>query len=385
MDIRKQINLIENSVVGMRLTELRHRFITGQKYRKMISAKKRFAVCKDRKSRRQIRHEIRLCQKYWKCYPLHYFRYNLYRNDCFLTDEELIDFIPEFFFYRLFLPHYDSKKYEILLTDKAITEQVFRSLCIPQPPTYAKLINSQLRSESMEPLNFVELEKILSRHCPKKVFIKPLDGMGGYDIYILSRDEQGVYHLRNGGVLDKEFLARISQKRNYIIQPGIEQDKQLSEIYPHSVNTFRILTANHGGETRVLCSTIRIGRAGREVDNSAQDNIVLPVDATTGVTGDTGSTEMGEKFTCHPDTGFLFRGTRIHRWNEIMKFAIASAQKLEQFSYLGWDIALTRNGPMAIETNLHFGLDHYQAAIGGIRRILGIENPSFYWLNRGKR
>jgi hypothetical protein len=58
---------------------------------------------------------------------------------------------------------------------------------------------------------------------------------------------------------------------------------------------------------------------------------------------------------------------------------------LPQFTYLGWDIALTKEGPLAIETNLGFGLDLYQVSLGGLREAFGIENPKFYWKNRGER
>jgi hypothetical protein len=373
------------SLLGMRIQEMRFRFFIGHKYKRMVQAKKRFALCQNRKSRRQMRREIRLCRSFWGCYPLHYFRYNLYRSDCRLSDEDLVDFIPEFFFYQLFLAHYDSKEYEILLTDKAITEQLFRSLGIAQPPTLAKLVRARLFSAAMEPLRWGDLVEALDSLRPPKVFVKPVDGMGGFGILVFGRDERGEYRLRDGRTLDGEFLARIGREKDYIIQPGLEQDPQIAEIYPHSVNTFRILTENLGGEARVLLANLRIGRAGLEVDNSAQENLILPVDAATGETGAFAAPETGERFTAHPDTGFLFQGARIQRWREIMEFTIAAAQKLQQFTYLGWDIALTRDGPVAIETNLNFGLEHYQAVRGGIRRILGIEDPLFYWRNRGKR
>ena len=62
-----------------------------------------------------------------------------------------------------------------------------------------------------------------------------------------------------------------------------------------------------------------------------------------------------------------------------------NAKRLPQFTYLGWDIALTRRGPLAIETNLGFGLDSYQIALGGLREPFQISDPQFYWKNKGKR
>ena len=133
---------------------------------------------------------------------------------------------------------------------------------------------------------------------------------------------------------------------------------------------------------RVLCSTLRAGRAGRQVDNSAQDGVVIGLDAVAGGMRETASTEMDETFAAHPDTGFAFAGYRIPGWDEVVGFAVESAAKLPQFTYLGWDIAVADDGPLAIETNLGFGLDHYQVALGGLRETFRIDDPSFYWRHR---
>jgi len=110
----------------------------------MSKAIQRYKNCKDKKPIRQINDEIEICNSYWKCYPLHYFRYDLYKKNKKLSREELINYIPEFFFYNLFLPYHDSNKFEILLKDKIITEHFFSSLDVSQPETLAKLINNNL-------------------------------------------------------------------------------------------------------------------------------------------------------------------------------------------------------------------------------------------------
>ena len=383
MGISRTIENIMKSPLVLRLKEVHHRWTYKKTYEKMALAMSRYERCRDKKPSTQIRQEIRLCKSFWKCYPLHYFRYNLYRKDRHLSKQELINYIPEFFFYNLFLAHYASKKHEILISDKIVSEAIFRSYEIAQPRTIGKIINNRLYAASLEEMNFKQLEKIANDCRSHRLFIKPSDGEGGYGIYIFHRGRRGQY-LHDGQMpLDETFLARIDPKRNFIIQCGLEQDAELSRIYPRAVNTFRILTENRGTETVVLCSTLRIGRGGNEVDNSAQNNIVLKVDVETGLIGHLGTTELGETFERHPDTKFLFRGCVFSRWKRIKEFAVESAQKLRPFTYLAWDIALTPSGPVAIEANVNFGLDHYQVALGGIREIFRIDHPDYYWKNAG--
>ena len=52
---------------------------------------KRFYSCDNKKNKSQIKREILVCKKFWKCYPHHYFINNLYLADNEVTDEELIN------------------------------------------------------------------------------------------------------------------------------------------------------------------------------------------------------------------------------------------------------------------------------------------------------
>lgn len=348
----------------------------------MGQALERFRKCRSRKPSRLIRREMRMSQSFWGCKPLHYLRYNLYQSDKPLTASQILSYIPEFFFYSLFLPYYDSEEYSIVIRDKILTEQVFRSVGIRQPLTLGKIIHGRLYDSNLREIPYTTLLGALQERNARKVFVKPADGQGGHGIKIFTRNPEGKYLTEDDESLSSEFLLRLAVERDYIIQPGIVQAPSMSAIYPCSVNTFRVATENISGRVRVLCSTIRSGRAGRQVDNSAQDGIVIGIDIHAGTMLDTASTETCETFAKHPDTGFTFAGHLIPRWDDVVRFATDSASRLPQFTYLGWDIAMSEDGPLAIETNLGFGLDHYQVAIGGLQEIFGITDPNFYWRHR---
>lgn len=160
----------------------------------------------------QINNEIRICSSYWKCYPLHYFRYDLYRKDKKLSREDLINYIPEFFFYNLFLPYYDSNKFEIILKDKIITEHFFRSLNISQPETLAKLINNNLYTFDLKNTAFDYLNREINVIGYKKIFIKSADGMGGYGIYIFTKNNMEHFLARDDLSFTEKFLKDIEKK-----------------------------------------------------------------------------------------------------------------------------------------------------------------------------
>ncbi len=376
---------IKNSYLVLRLMEIQHRLVYEKNYERMAQAMRRYEKCDNKKPKSQIRKEMNLCKKFWGCYPLHYYRYDLYRKDKELSENKLLNYIPEFFFYRLFLPFYDSEKYKILLTDKIITERFFRSLKILQPHTICKLINNHIYTNELVKISYNDVEQELTKKKYQKIFVKPADGIGGYGIYIFHKNDRGQYVTKDNDVLNEDFLNKIGAQNSYIIQPGLEQDPEISEIYSHSVNTFRIATENKNGNVRILYSVLRIGRDENQVDNIAQDGLILKIDTDTGKAGDHATSEQCEYFEKHPDTNFVFKSYKIFNWNKIKKFTIESAKKLPQFTYLGWDIVLTKGGPLAVEPDLVFGLDGYQLALGGLREIFQISDPQFYWKNKGKR
>jgi len=381
----KLFNMIAQTQLALRLAEIVHRLTYAKRDQRMKEAILRFKKCDSKKSKSQIKKEIALCKKFWRCYPLHYYRYDFYKKDKELPENELLNYIPEFFFYYLFLPFHNSKKNEYLLQNKNKIEQLFRDLGIFQPHTICKLINNHIYTIDLREIGFDYIEKELKEKNYQKIFVKPACGQGGHGIYIFCRSNNGNYVTNSKKLFNDKFLNEIGIKNDWIIQSGTEQDPGISKIYPNSVNTFRIVTENKNGVTRVLCSELRIGKDGNEVDNFCEGGLVVKIDIDTGKLGDYAISQKFEYFNKHPNTNFVFKDYQILNWNSLKEFSIESARKLPQFTYLGLDIALTVNGPIALEIHPSFGLDGIQNVVGGLRKILQIKDPQFYWINKGKR
>jgi len=372
------------SYLFLKCREIKYRLTYMKSSKRMAEAIERFKKCDNKKPKSQIKREINLCKKFWGCYPAHYYRGDLYRKDRQLSNRELLNYIPEFFFYGLFLPFYNLNKYVILLEDKIITEQFFRSLAIRQPHTICKLINHHIYTNELIEKSFNTIKQELREAKYKKVFVKPAEGRGGYGIYVFHRCDGTQYVSRDNEVFNEDFLNKIGTKNDYIIQASIEQALEISKIYPHSVNTFRIVTEHKNRDVRILYVELRLGRSGDQIDSCSQNGLCISIDVNTGAMNHYATSEKCEYFKKHPDTNFVFEKAKITNWNKIKEFVIECAKKSSQFTYLGWDIALSKNGPLAIEANPGFALD-CQILSGGWREIFQISDPQFYWRNRGKR
>jgi hypothetical protein len=378
----KSILKLKNSEFGLILKEKLYPSILQPQFN---TAMERFRVCDNCKKMSQIKKEISLYKKFWRCYPYEYFLLDLYRTDNQITEKELINYIPAFFWYKLFLPHYTSSIFSSIIQNKIFTEQIFNGLNIFQPDTLGMVINNNLYSSKMKKSTVKEILNEINSKNPNKIFVKPTEGYGGKGFYIFNKTDTGNFTSRENKIFNENFLSNIGKESDFIIQAGVTQDPEISAIYPDSVNTCRIVSENKDGNARIVCAMLRVGRNGLEVDNATSGGLCVKIDIPTGKLAKNAKSYENEIFMEHPDTHFEFQNFTIPRWNEIQRFVKDAADKLPLFVHLGWDIVLTLDGPIAIEPNVGPGIESLQIGCGGLREAFCIDDPDYYWKHLGKR
>ena len=138
-----------------------------------------------------------------------------------------------------------------------------------------------------------------------------------------------------------------------LIEEVIVQHPELSKLYPDSVNTYRIVTIACGGASHVVCAFIRIGSGGRFVDNINSGGMAAPVDLQTGILALPACDKDGRQYEVHPATGTPITGFRLPYWQEAVEICLEAAAVVPQLGYMGWDVAVSPDGPQLIEGN-HF-------------------------------
>lgn len=176
-----------------------------------------------------------------------------------------------------------------------------------------------------------------------KIVFKIYDGQCGRKILIKSteyfRDNDLVKFMKeNGYDLAEEFII---------------QHHMLSQLSPSGVNTVRIYTQlNSYDQFEILGCRLRIS-VDSIVDNMAAGNIAAPIDEHTGMLTGPGVygdiTKSPEYF--HPITGVPLVGFQIPYWKETIQMTEEASLLHPQNRSIGWDIAITENGPDLIEGN----------------------------------
>ena len=184
----------------------------------------------------------------------------------------------------------------------------------------------------------------------EKFVCKPSNGSQGQGIV--------VYHINDNL---KEIFEEIKSNYNksYMLEEWIKQHESLSKIYPNAVNCLRIITAYNGKETKFLTGGITFGLS-TEIANGSQPSIVAPVDFNTGILHKPASTFGDDLYENHPTTGEPIKGFQVPYWNEIIQMLKDICAELPTVGYIGWDVAITPDGPIVIEGNTTPGYKYYQ-------------------------
>lgn len=342
----------------------------------------RYKMCTSKKSPRQIRKEIKILQKYWNSYPFQYFRFDMYRNDCTLSIEEMKDYTSYYFFGHLFWV-YSYKQYHDLIQNKFFCYTLFKGFNENQAKILFLCVDSYIYDIYNNPISDTNVEILLKQTFAPKLFFKPNKGSWGIGIIVFKRDNAGDYRDHNNEQLNAEYIRKHLIKDDYFLQEGIIQSKSMSDIYPEAVNTIRVMTSCFNQKPEILFTMLHMGKGGAQIDNASSGGIFIDVDKETGRLGEH-AFEHGLKqniYTHHPDTGILFKGYQIDGWNILKEFVLRNALKMRELNYVGWDIALTDSGPLLVELNARPDTELLQAPKGGVRKNFNVEPSEWFSKN----
>lgn len=170
------------------------------------------------------------------------------------------------------------------------------------------------------------------------VFAKPSRGAEG----------KGVTRLLVSDV-DKTIQYCIDNKLDTIEEP-ITQHPDMNVLYPDAINTVRFITFIKNGEVNVLGATLRIGNGGY-IDNAGSGGVFASIDINTGKLDSVAFDKVGNKLEKHPITDQVIKGFQIPLWPKVIEICKKAALEIPDVRTVGWDVALTEEGPVLIEGN----------------------------------
>jgi len=149
-----------------------------------------------------------------------------------------------------------------------------------------------------------------------------------------------------------DLIDYMVEKDYDLLEEYVVQHQSVMALSPSGLNTVRVFTQIHQGEIHFLGARFRIS-VNSPVDNMGAGNLAAPVDISSGrlsAPGVYSDITKGDE-AIHPVTGQVIEGQVLPFWEEVIDLARRAALHAPENRSVGWDIAITEEGPELIEGN----------------------------------
>uniref|UniRef100_UPI004055A4C7 sugar-transfer associated ATP-grasp domain-containing protein n=1 Tax=Acetatifactor sp. TaxID=1872090 RepID=UPI004055A4C7 len=282
-------------------------------------------------------------------------------------------FDEKYFPELLYIPEFErfmncKEEYTKAISDKNIISMIASGIGIRTPKTILSCAAGLFRNGNYQILQKDEVKELIAD--VGEVFAKPTVDSGsgkGCKVYNFQGGIDSVSGEPVGNVLEE-------LGEDFVIQERLRCHASISQIYPNSVNTFRIITYRWKKDNEdIICHMpilMRIGQGGSYLDNAHAGGMFIALD-DDGTMHQKAFTEFRQEYERHPDTGVAFAGYRIDLLPEVIKTAEKAHVSIPQVGVVNWDLTIDEQGiPVLIEANMRSGsiwlpeMSHGKGAFG---------------------
>jgi len=190
-----------------------------------------------------------------------------------------------------------------------------------------------------------------SRLLPKQdLFVKPGSSLAGEGTERFRWNEEGYTNCCGSTMSPKElhdYLSQraVSERRNLLVQPLLTNHPKLGQLGP--LATVRLVTGlSTRGQVTAIFGFLSLGKLG---NITSQHGEIVLIDVTNGKL-------LAESVQVALDT--------LPDWGSALRYAQIAHRLCRHCAFVGWDVALTKSGPMLLEGNKNWSADEYQNISG---------------------
>jgi len=206
-------------------------------------------------------------------------------------------------------------------------------------------------------------QSFLSGHVPPEFVVKPARGAWGRGVNVFGRngreftDAFGVSYTAESLY---EALRSAAADDGIVLQERLRNHPELIRLSgTEFLQTVRVITLLDGDGCRILHAHFK-PIVGPHVVDTFLDGMTGPVQAAVELESGllkaanqiTGTGRGIRAIPVHPETGVAFEGFALPLWQQTRALVEATAVKFWPLRTIGWDVALTPNGPRIVEGNV---------------------------------
>jgi hypothetical protein len=195
----------------------------------------------------------------------------------------------------------------------------------------------------------------------RQLWVKALRLKGGAGSAKWIRDGDA-YRNAGGRLRSIAELIEAFRGQDCIVQPFIQNHPAIQRMSNGALASLRIVTGlNERHDAELVASQSILPHGARETSVAG---IICSIALASGRI-ERAALPDGTPVTHHPDTKVPIAGAVLPFWRESVEIVCrAHAASFEKFVFLGWDVALTNDGPVLLETNSGWGAIFHQMLDG---------------------
>lgn len=191
-------------------------------------------------------------------------------------------------------------------------------------------------------------EKLCERHEGEKLVFKRATGCSGLGVHICKIEGGRLFTASpiRGGMFPADYLETILHPNaTWMIQPFVKQHVFMEGLNPDTVNIIRIVTFHTGKRVFSVPPMLVYSRGDTEVCNSDQGSYYVGI----GENGIIERKAIDRMASCLVDCPV--GGQKLPYFEEIKELVQTIHKGLPELFTVGWDVALTPDGPLVFEGN----------------------------------
>lgn len=262
---------------------------------------------------------------------------------------------------------------------------LFHAYCaqhgLPTPRLLAVLSAHGSRTYDNRPL--VSKEQWLdfvAGELPSVFIVKPRCGMQGRDVHLMGTAVAGSPDI---ALLSMDLQRLASGREDYLIEARLTVHEKIADLTgSSSMSCVRVVSVvDRSGTPQILAAYFRVVIGNSVTDNISDystgeysGNILALPGLTDGVVHKAVVPNRNglawDDAETHPVTGKRIVSFALPYWDEVRSLVISAAAAFLPVRAIGWDVAITPDGPVLIEANERFKYTASGESVFEIRRAL---------------
>lgn len=222
---------------------------------------------------------------------------------------------------------------------------------LPTPPIITRFDRSGMEQWYCDSSNFPKVDLVI-----KPSTLSSGQGVERWEYVEASHKWKRADMLQNHSEL-LSYCRHRAATHQLIVQPRLRNHPSIEQFSNGALCTLRVISYYLPKTKPALfqsCFRMPVGRG--EADNFAAGGIAAGVSERGKLGVAVGDDVRAGLFSRHPDTQARIEGVDLPYWQQMVDLALLAHERLGGPCFVGWDIALTIDGPIVLEGNDKFGV-----------------------------